>query len=305
MELRQLRYFVAVAERRHFTAAAQALHLAQPALSQQIRLLEREVGVELFDRSGHRVRLTAAGEAFLPRAQRVLVEVQAAAVELGEFAGLLRGRVVVGALPSLAEHQLPPLLADFHARYPGLELVIREENTTELLSLVRAGAIDLGFVHQLAAEPPPADILLEELFTEDLVAVFAPGHRLAGHDPVSLEVLRDYPLLCSKPGSALRQTVLQACMRLGITPQIRFESGGTASVRALAAAGLGVAILPRSDADAVGPSVAWSPLTPLLRRTVALALTANRYQPVAVRAFVTLAHELMPPAATSRPWREA
>lgn len=293
MELRRLRYFVAVARRRHFTAAAAEVHVAQPALSQQIRLLERELGITLFDRGGRRVRLTAAGEAFLARAERVLAEVASARTEMAEFAGATRGRVVVGTLPSLAERQLPALLAGFHARHPGLELVLREENTAELLALVARGEVELALVHHLADDDAPAGLALEPLFTEDLVAAIAPGHSLARRGSLPLAALRAEPFLLSKPGSVIRQTVLAACAAAGFAPRVAFESGGTATMRALAAVGLGVAVLPRSEAAADGPAVAVVALTPRLTRTVALAWSADRYRPAAAAAFMRFAREAL------------
>lgn len=287
MELRQLRYVVAVAQRRHFTAAAAALSVAQPALSQQIKLLERELGVLLFDRTGRRVRLTAAGEAFLPRAERILAEEASARAEMAEFAGALRGRVVVGTLASLAERQLPALLAGFHARHPGLELVLREESSAQLIALVGAGEVDLALVHQSSVADTPPGITLEPLFTEELVAVVAPHSPLARRGSLPLDDLRDEPFILSKPGSMIRRAVLDACAAAGFAPHVAFESGGLATVRALAAVGLGVAILPRSESEAEGPDVAVVAISaPRLTRTVALAWSADRYRSAAADAFL-------------------
>lgn len=302
MELRQLRYFAAVARQRHFTRAAAAIGVAQPALSQQIRLLERELGVELLDRTGRRVRPTPAGEAFLVHAERILAEVASATAELAEYAGATRGRVIVGALPSLAEHQLPTLVAGFHTRHPGLELVLREERTANLLALLAAGEVDLALLHQATAIPgmadarPPAShptLTLEPLFTEELVAVVAPGHHLAARTTLPITALRDEPCILTKSGSVIRDTILAACAAAGFAPQIAFESGGTATVRALAAAGLGVAILPRSEATLGVMSLIVLDLSPALNRTVALARAGDRYQPAAVAAFITLAREAL------------
>lgn len=300
MELRQLRYFVAVARQRHFTRAAAALGLAQPALSQQIRALEREVGVTLLDRGGRRVRPTPAGEALLIRAERILAEVASATAELAEFAGARRGRVIVGALPSLAEHQLPTLVAAFHTRHPGIELVLREERTANLLALLAGGEVDLALLHQ-----PPAALgagaladqstvpTLEPLFTEELVAVVAPGHQLVGRATLPIAALRDEPCILTKSGSVVRDTILAACAAAGFAPRIAFESGGNATVRALAAAGLGIAILPRSEAT-LGPlPLVALELRPSLTRTVALAHTTGRYQSAAVEAFIALAREAL------------
>ena len=290
MELRQLRYFVAVARRRHFTAAAEEIGVAQPALSQQIKLLERELGLDLFDRTGRRVRLTAAGEALLVRAERILADVASAEQEMAEFAGLARGRVIVGTLPSLAERQLPGLLAGFHARHPGLDLVLREESTVRLLALAGSGDVDLALINELPAADLPAGITTEPLFSEELVAVVAPAHRLAHCAALALADLRDEPFILSNPGSVIRRTVLAACAAAGFTPHVAFESRGSATVRALAAAGLGVAVLPRSEVTAAGPPIALVALTaPPLQRTVALAWSVERHQSAATAAFLAFA----------------
>jgi DNA-binding transcriptional LysR family regulator len=292
VELRQLRYFVAVARRQHVTAAAATIGVAQPALSQQIRLLERELGLDLFDRAGRRLRLTPAGAALLPRAERVLAEVESAVGEMAEFAGLRRGRLVAGVLPSLALRLLPPLLADFHDRYPGLELALREERSDALLALVEAGEVDLALLHQPATGGQPAAVALEPLFTEELVAVTAPGHPLAARAAAPLTALRDEPLLLSKPGSGIRRVTLDACAAAGFTPHVAFESDGVATLRALAAVGLGVAILPRSEATTAGPPVAIVALTePALTRTVALAWRPTHYRTPAAGVFLAFVRE--------------
>jgi LysR family transcriptional regulator, transcription activator of glutamate synthase operon len=294
MELRQLRYFAAVARRRHFTAAAEAIGVAQPALSQQIRILERELGVQLFDRAGRRVRLTPAGEALLLRAERILAEVANAQSELAEYAGAVRGRVVVGTLPSLAEYQLPPLVAAFHARHPGLELVLREERTARLLELLGAGEVDLALLHHSpAATAATPALTLEPLFTEELVAAVGTNHPLADRAALALAALRDEAFILTKSGSAIRDTILAACAIAGFAPRIAFESGAAATVRALAAAGLGVAILPRSEAQTGTPPLASLELDPRLTRTVALAWPAARRHPPATAAFLALAREAL------------
>lgn len=305
MELRQLRYFVAIAQRRHFTAAAEAIGVAQPALSQQIRLLERELGVQLFDRSGRRISLTPAGEALLVRAERILVEVANAHSELAEYAGGVRGRVVVGTLPSLAEHQLPPLVAAFHARHPNLELILREERTARLLELLATGEVDLALLHHAPTASDAAPTLtLEPLFTEELVAAVGASHHLASQlksptgggfrgPPLPLADLHDEDFILTKSGSAIRATILAACAIAGFTPRIAFESGAAATVRALAAAGLGVAILPRSEALIGLPPLTAITLTPTLTRTVALAWPTARRHPPATAAFLALAREAL------------
>ena len=212
MELRQLGYFVAVAHRRHFTQAAEELALAQPTLSQQIHQLERELGVTLIERTSRRVRLTPAGEALLVRAERILAEAAWAHREMQEYAGLARGRVVIGALQSLEAFRFLDLLSRFHTRYPGIEIVLREEATERLWELLNTGQLDLT-ITQIIDDSWPLEItassmVTERLLTEELVLVVAPNHALAHQQRATVEELRDEPFVVFKPGSGFRHTII-------------------------------------------------------------------------------------------------
>jgi len=234
MELRQLRYFVTVAHEQHFTRAAARLHVAQPALSQQIQQLEREIGIPLLNRTNRRVHLTDAGTAFLQRAERILAEVERARADMHAFAGLARGRVTIGALQSVGERFLPRVLAAFHRQYPGIEIVLREESTEQLVALLQAEQLDVALIHLTAdtryravTYPPlkDADLVMEALFTEDLVVIVAPDHPLARHAQIALPALQGAAMICFKPGSSIRHVVVQACAAEGFTPTVVFESG--------------------------------------------------------------------------------
>src|SRR5216683_673921 len=146
MELHQLRYFVAVAEERHFTKAARGLRIAQPSVSRAIRVLEDELGTPLFHRMKGNVALTPAGEIFLPWARRVLVDVDGATEEVRELADLRRGRLAVGATPSLTITLLPPALAKFHDAFPGIHLVVHEAGSRDLVAELEQGALDVALV---------------------------------------------------------------------------------------------------------------------------------------------------------------
>lgn len=292
MELRQLRYFVAVAHKKHFTQAAGELNLAQPALSQQIHQLEHDLGVTLFERTSRRVRLTAAGEALLVRAERILAEVERAQMEMQEYTGLARGRVVIGALQSLEAFRFPALLARFHLRYPGIEIVLREEATERLLELLNAGQLDLTVIQIIDGSWPleltASSVVSEKLLTEELVLVVAPNHALAHYQHVTMEELRDEPFVLFKPGSGLRHTVIQRSLGAGFTPRILFESGELGTIRSLVAEGLGVSVLPQSVAEAPGREVAVVSLGPSPpMRTVMLAWHANIYHAPAAAAFLS------------------
>ncbi|MCU1679195.1 MAG: transcriptional regulator, LysR family, partial [Frankiales bacterium] len=176
MELRQLRSFAALAEEQHFTRAAKRLHIAQPALSQQIAKLEREVGVPLVDRTTRRVALTEAGELLLAHARRMLSEEALALAELDELAGLRRGHLNIGAAPAMGPVDLAPLLVDFHRRHPAVELTVREALTVELNAAIHDDELDVAFVTSVADD---TGLERYELASEDLVCIMSPRHALA------------------------------------------------------------------------------------------------------------------------------
>ena len=302
MELRQVRYVAAVARRRHFTRAAEDLGLAQPALSQQVRKLERELGVALFDRSQRRVRLTEAGAAFVVWAERILADVAAAEAEMAEFAGLRRGRVVVGATPvhAVGRIDLPGLLAAFHARHPGIEVALREATTDDLVGDLLLGRLDVA-VGALIAEEVPGGVAAHPVYAEDLVVMTAPGHPLASRSSLTIGDLASDALVLSTPGSPVRRAVSDAATAAGVPLRIAFEASEPALVRSLAARGLALAVVPRSVADEPGAPVAILPLDGLPGRTVALLWAVDRPRPAASRAFLDFARERVggPPHANA------
>ena len=289
MELRQLRYLVALADERHFTRAAARLHIAQPALSQQVRRLEDELGLALVDRTTRHVALTPAGERLVARARRALAEVEAAEAELSELSGIRTGRVVIGAMRSTGPFDLSALLAAFHSRHPGVELIVREEPSEVMLQRLHADALDVAFlaVNRLDAGP---DIELHPLLSEPLVALLAPGHRLAGRRRLDMAELRDERFVVFGEGGSLRRIVVQGAREAGFEPQLAFESTEQQRIRAMVSHGLGVALLPVSEAEHGGPPVAAVPVRkPALARDVTLAWRANRRHSPAARAFLDLA----------------
>jgi len=289
MELRQLTYFAAVARHRHFTRAAAELRVAQPALSQQIKRLEAEVGLSLLDRTSRRVNLTEAGELLLERAGRVLAEVEAAQEELAGLRGLESGRVTIGAMQSLGPVDLAALLGDFHARHPGIEVVLRESTTEWMTRAVVADELDLAFItlrgdldERLAGA---------RVFREELVAIAAPGPRWKNRRRVALADLADEPFVFFAAGTGLRAAVEDAAEAAGVTLRAAFETNELSRVRALAARGLGVAVVPASTAYAPGPDVAILSLRPQLAREVGLVWRRERRLAPAPAAFLAFARE--------------
>jgi DNA-binding transcriptional LysR family regulator len=289
MELRQLRYLVTLADERHFTRAAARLHIAQPALSQQVRRLEDELGIALVDRTTRHVALTEAGARLVARARRVIGEVDAATEELSELAGIRTGRVVIGAMRSTGPFDLSALIAAFHAHHPGVELVVREEPSEVMLQKLHADELDVAFlaVNRLDAGP---DIRLQTLLQEPLVALLPPGHRLAGRRRIEMRELRHERFVVFGEGGSLRRIVLQGAREAGFEPALAFESTELQRIRAMASRGLGVALLPASEADHAGlPVEVVAVRNPTLTRDVTLAWREARRHSPAARAFLELA----------------
>ena len=288
MELRQLRYLVALADERHFTRAAARERVAQPALSQQLRRLEAELGVALVHRTTRRVELTEAGEALVRRARRALAEVDAAQAELADLVGVRSGRLVIGAMQSLGPFDLAGLLAEFIAAHPGVEATIRVDVSDPVLAMLATDAVDVAFL-SLAADFDRNAFEAHTMLVEPLVAVVATDHPLAGADRVPLSALRDERFVTYREGAGLRRILVTAAAEAGFEPQLAFESNNSLRGRALAARGLGVTIIPESDAHAPGPAVATIGLEDELHRDVTLVWRRTRHPSPAARAFLDLA----------------
>lgn len=254
MELRQLTYFEAVARHGGFTRAAAHLHVAQSAVSAQIRSLEAELGVALFARSTRRVALTHAGELFLDRTRRVFAELDGARADLVDLAAVARGRVTIGATAILGDFDLPRTLAGFHHRYPGVSVTLRSGLVATLLSMLDSGDTDLAVGP--VPDNLPSRFSAHLLAAEHLVIALPPGHRLATTPTVRLTDLRDETFVCLSAHSGLRQILDDAATTAGFTPRVQFETHSAAGIRDLVAAGLGVALVARSAVDRPGPPVA-------------------------------------------------
>jgi DNA-binding transcriptional LysR family regulator len=291
MELRQLEYFSAVARHAHFTRASEELNVAQPAVSQQIKRLEAELGVQLLHRSTRQVELTEAGAALLARANRVLAEVEAAQQELSEFAGLLRGTVEVGTIP-VSSLDTPGLLKAFRELHPGIGLHLHEQSLAVLLPMLRADRIDLCFA---LADPDDlvADVDGVVLFHEELVVVMAEEHPLAGRSRLELGTIAGEPLIRFRSGSALQGAIDDEFERAGATPNFAFETLELEMMRALAARGLGVALIPKGYLLREGPPVAAVALRPRVRLPVSLLWRVDRKLPPAAQAFLDLSLETL------------
>jgi LysR family transcriptional regulator, transcription activator of glutamate synthase operon len=289
MDLRQLGYLIAVADELHFTRAAKREHVAQPALSQQIRRLEQELGLTLVERTTRKVTLTDAGELLARRARRVLSELDAARAELQELAGIRTGRLTIGAMHTMGPVDLSLPLANFHDMYPGVELVVREESSGELARLLRTDELDLAFLSETESIQREG-LTLERLVTEDLVVALAADHRLSRRRRISLEELAEETFISYREGATLRELLLGAARRAGFEPRIGLESNDSHRIRTLVARGLGVAVLPRSDAHAEDVPMAVIRISPTLTRDISIAWRTGRSHAPGAAAFMKLVH---------------
>lgn len=240
MEVHQLRYFCAVARHGTFTRASQVEHVAQPSLSQQILKLEAELGARLFDRLPRSAKLTVFGKAFLPKAERILRELGEAKSELRDMSGNEKGQVVVGIIPTIAAYLLPRLLNGFTSRHPLVSLKIVEDITPVLLQGLAESTIDVG----IAALPIHGEFASEALFEEKFYAVLPEEHRRASSDSISLTELNREPFLLLKEGHCFRDSLIAACNKAKMSPNVVFESGQFATILAMVSAGMGVSAVP-------------------------------------------------------------
>lgn len=285
MELRHLRYFVAVAEERHFGRAAQRLHIAQPPLSQQIRRLEAELGVTLLQRTTRRVELSPAGAVLLDRARGILAAADAAAEDCRRASDGEIGRLSIGFTGSTTYSLLPRVATALREGLPDVTLDLRGEMITpaQVEGLLQ-GTLDIGFLR------PPVrsrDLTLEVIRSEPLAAVLPAGHRLADADEVPLEALADEPFIVYAPHlrSVLGDLVEDACIAHGFTPRTGMEVTETATLVSFVAAGLGVSLVPTSVSGMTVSGAVYRPLAGVAPRAqIAVAHAAGEPPPLVARA---------------------
>lgn len=246
MDLRQLEYFVAVAEEQNFTRAAERVHISQSGVSAQIRQLEHELGAELFDRSARTVTLTVAGKAALEHARAALAAAAAVGQAVGDVTDLIRGRLTIGMVIGCTVTPLFDALAAFHQAHPGVEISLLEDNSDQLVDGVRAGTIDLALIGTSAATPDGLNALT--IISERLVATVPAGHPLAEQRRVTLRDLDAHPIVCMPPGTGLRTVFDQACTAQSLHPAIALQASAADAIADLATRGLAVAILSESMA---------------------------------------------------------
>lgn len=288
MELRQLRYFMAVAEEKHFTRAAAKLYISQPALSQQMKLLEAELGAPLFDRSGRRVQMTPAGEILFHHARRVVQELDEAQTALDELAGLQRGSLRVGVVQTVNAYLMPDVVAAFTSAYPAVKLQVEELASGEIEQRVLEGMLQLG----IGFVPTSTEgVESQQLFQEELVLVVARHHPLAGRAQLAVRDLERQPLILLSRAFCTRRLWDACAGEAGIQPPVRVEMNTISSLLAAVRSMQVATVLPALALTGT-PNLVGVPLVePTPRRTVGMFFRRSGYRCTATRAFAEIVRQ--------------
>jgi DNA-binding transcriptional LysR family regulator len=302
MELRHLEYFVAVAEERNFTRAADRLHIVQSAVSSSIKSLERELGTPLLERTSRRVSLTDAGAALLPKARGVLEAARDAQDAVDQVRGGLRGTVRIGTMTSVNLVDIPALLGRYHQRYPEVDLQLTaspSSGSQTIAEKVAEGRFDLAFVS--VPGRAPAGIVLRELAADDLALVVGSGHRLAGRRRVPITELADETFVEFPAGYGNRIVADRAFAAAGLGRRIAVEITNIAEGADYVRRGLGIALLPRFIIPRRRDLTRLIITGADLRWPVSLALPAARKPSAAARALIAMIEKTMPAWANPAP----
>lgn len=287
MELRQFEYFVAVAEEAHFTRAAQRLSIAQPAVSQQIRRLESELGERLFLRE-RTVTLTDAGAALLPHARAALAHAAHGRAAIAALRGLVTGHLHVGLVQPLPDRRVVRAIGRFQRHHPGIEVTLAEDETDALIDGTLAGRLNAAFIGLGPDQAPPAELEAALVAHESAVVAVHPEHRLAARRSVRVAALRDEPIVTLTRASRLRTVLETVCRRAGFAPRIAAETTDIGVMLALVAEKVGIALLPRSGLEGAAGITAIDVTHPRIDRRIVLVWRADNTSPAA-RTFLELA----------------
>jgi DNA-binding transcriptional LysR family regulator len=249
MNLNHLAIFHAVAQTGSMTLGAERLDVSQPAVSKQVRELERALGVPLFDRIGRRVHLSQAGEILADYARRLFALAHEAQRAMADVRGVGRGRLAIGASTTIGTYLLPGVVAEFWRRHPKIELLVEIENTEQIHRRLAGHELDLGLTEGFVDE----ETLDADVFHQDeLVVIASPGHHLAGKPRVPLSALQEEPFILREPGSGTRAVEERALARLKVPVRVAMALGSTEAIKRVVAEGVGLAIVSRLAVRAEG-----------------------------------------------------
>ncbi|TAH79400.1 LysR family transcriptional regulator [Bacillus subtilis] len=290
MELKQLEYFYAVCQELHFTRAAEKVGISQPSLSQQIRLLEHEIGTPLFDRIGKKTALTESGKLLLQYTRKIFYEVEQAKTSIDELNGLQRGTILVGTLLTVEDYLITPTLLSFHQKYPGVKISVFGLRTGDIHKQLIENKLDLGIVFL----PMKGDELESiSLSTEEMAFAVPKGHPLENQDMLDLEVLKTTPSILLPQQYFIRKLIDEACRELGFFPKPIFEITTMQSLMNMVIKGVGVTILPKPYLEYLNhPNIRIIPiLKSNLSREIGVVYRKDKYLSAATHAFISALKE--------------
>lgn len=276
LELRQIKYFIEVAKREHVTKAAEALHVAQSAVSRQIFNLEAELGVDLFIRKGRNIKLTTIGRIFLGHMEQAVNVIEDARQVVSEYTDPERGTIHVGFPSSMATYILPTAISAFKDKYPHVKFSLNQNSYYRLSDAVAKGDINIALL-----APVPTDqknIQGRILFTERMVALLPINHRLSHASSLNLDQLREESFILFPTGFILRDLIVKACQQFGFQPHVSFEGKDIDGIKGLVSAGLGISLVPEITlVDNLPRATVMVPITePSITRTVGMIRAIDR-----------------------------
>ncbi|WEG11038.1 LysR family transcriptional regulator [Pullulanibacillus sp. KACC 23026] len=276
MELRQLEYFVEVARNEHVSMASETLHVAQSAISRQVKLLEKELGVELFEREGRNVKLTFIGSLFLDQAQIALKAIENSTKLIEEYLDPERGVIRIGFPSSLASSLLPAVISAFKIEHPDVRFNLRQGSYKFLTEAIKSGEVGLTFIGPVPIDDP--DLQANVLFSEDIFALLPETHPLAKEESLTLDQLEKDSFILFPNGFILRKIAVDACHQAGFRPLIPFEGEDLDAIKGLVSAGMGVTLLPDTTLFGNLPTGTkkLKIRQPLVKRTVGVIIPKNR-----------------------------
>ena len=285
MELKQLEYFMAVCRELHFTRAAEKLGIAQPSLSQQIRLLEHEMGTPLFDRVGKKTLITEAGKILLHHGYNVFHELSQARAAISELQGLKRGALKIGALLTVVNYLLPPTVIGFHRSYPNVELSVLGLRTGDIYDGLLQNELDLGIVY-LPMEHEDLETI--PLYKQNLALAAPADHPIAKERFVRLDVLKDVPSVLLPNTYYMRQLINEECRSFDFAPQPVMELSTMESIMNMVNKGVGVTILPKAYLDYIdNKGIRTIPIqNPMLTTQIGIVYRKNKHLCAASRVFM-------------------
>ena len=292
MILRHINYFLAVAQYQSFTRAAESLYVSQPALSQQIKQLEENLGVSLFDRSGRRVKLTDAGEVYARYARRALQDLEEGRRALHDVQNLSRGALRIAITPTFTTYLIGPLITAFHDRYPNVTLSVQEMSQEQMEKQLLDDEFDVGIAF---SEVHSVDITAQHLLIETLALVVNKDHPIAKQTAIDLPTLNAQSLVLLSHEFATREQIERYCRQHDIQPKVLMEANSLSAVIEIVRYTSLSTLLPSNIANNYDELIAIKLAPSLLQRTAVLLQRKGAYQSAAAKAFINLAHKVYNP----------